>query len=134
MVLPMIAPAVNPPSAPAMTGPASCAEAGVALAAKSDPSGKAATITKKPSYAGTYYILLDAGSHPAMNAFRAKRRFVEVDVHQGAGRFVVVAANAVRCRLAGDDYIIEGANRFIHVVQDRAADELVRAVSLPNEL
>ena len=40
----------------------------------------------------------------------------------------------VRCRLAGDDYIIEGANRFIHVVQDRAADELVRAVSLPNEL
>jgi hypothetical protein len=24
---------------------------------------------------GSYYILLDAASHPAMNAFRAKRRF-----------------------------------------------------------
>jgi hypothetical protein len=38
------------------------------------------------------------------------------------------------CRLTGDDYFIEGANRFFHVVQDRAADELMRAVSLPNQL
>jgi hypothetical protein len=43
-------------------------------------------------------------------------------------------SQCIRCRLAGDDYIIEGANRFIYVVHDRAADELVRAVSLPNQL
>jgi hypothetical protein len=73
-----------------------------------------------------------APRNPSIQFFRLSCQ--EVDFHQGAGRCVVVAANIVRCRLAGDDYIIEGANRFIHVVQDRAADELVRAVSLPNEL
>jgi hypothetical protein len=62
MVLPMIAPAANPPSGPAMKGPAF--RAGAADAAKADTSGI------------SYYILLDAVSHPAINAFRAKRRFV----------------------------------------------------------
>jgi hypothetical protein len=56
-----------------MKGPASRAEAGVADAAKAAPIGKAA-LPKEPSYTGSYYILLDAVSHPAMNAFRAKRR------------------------------------------------------------
>jgi hypothetical protein len=73
-----------------------------------------------------------APRNPSIQFFRLTCQ--EVDFHQGAGRCVVIAANVVCCRLTGDDYIIEGANRFFHVVQDRAADELMRAVSLPNEL
>ena len=46
-----------------------------------------------------------APRNPSIQFFRLTCQ--EVDVHQGAGRCVVVAANVVGCRLAGDDYIIE---------------------------